>query len=82
VGAGLFANEVGQSPYVCLTHRIREQARSHNGSSLPAPMWRSAAHQCARYVPSWCTVNPGNRSGTTFPCLCPTGHSPCKTPFS
>ncbi len=29
VGAGLLANAVGQSLHAWLTHRIREQARSH-----------------------------------------------------
>ena len=29
VGAGLLANAVGQSIHLSLTHRIREQARSH-----------------------------------------------------
>ncbi|WP_455918309.1 hypothetical protein, partial [Pseudomonas cerasi] len=29
VGAGLLAKAVGQSAYVSLAHRIREQARSH-----------------------------------------------------
>ena len=29
VGAGLLANTGCQSIHVCLTHRIREQARSH-----------------------------------------------------
>ncbi len=29
VGAGLLANAVYQSTYPSLTHRIREQARSH-----------------------------------------------------
>ena len=31
VGAGLLANAVYQSPDALLTHRIREQARSHIG---------------------------------------------------
>ncbi|QHD07261.1 hypothetical protein PspR76_16660 [Pseudomonas sp. R76] len=30
MGAGLLANAVGQSIHLSLTHRIREQARSHN----------------------------------------------------
>ena len=30
VGAGLLANAACQSAYLALTHRIREQARSHN----------------------------------------------------
>ncbi len=29
-GAGLLAKAVGQSIYLALTHRFREQARSHN----------------------------------------------------
>ena len=29
VGAGLIANAACQSAYLALTHRIREQARSH-----------------------------------------------------
>ena len=33
VGAGLLANAVCQSISMCLTHRIREQARSHKGFS-------------------------------------------------
>jgi len=32
VGAGLLANAVFQSQQQWLTHRIREQARSHRGS--------------------------------------------------
>ncbi len=31
VGASLLANAIFQSPYHRLTHRIREQARSHSG---------------------------------------------------
>jgi len=34
VGAGLLANAVGQSIHLSLTHRIREQARSHIRPSM------------------------------------------------
>ena len=61
VGAGLLANAVGQSIHLLLTHRIREQARSHNftefghqravlcfpvGAGLPAMQ----AHWSLRYT--------------------------------
>ncbi len=36
VGAGLLANAVDQLQMHSLTHRIREQARSHRGSVLIA----------------------------------------------
>ena len=34
MGAGLLAKAVGQATHLCLTDRIREQARSHMGSAL------------------------------------------------
>ncbi|SDZ58655.1 hypothetical protein SAMN05216247_113101 [Pseudomonas salomonii] len=34
VGAGLLAKAVDQSVSMCLTDRIREQARSHIGSAV------------------------------------------------
>ncbi len=47
--AGLLANAVGQSIHLSLTHRIREQARSHLWSLLFGSVYSKAG--CKRLAP-------------------------------
>ncbi|SNY12627.1 Uncharacterised protein [Pseudomonas fluorescens] len=56
VGAGLLANALGQSAYLSLMRRLREQARSHNVDrvQLPAPqcsafLWELACLRCRHF---------------------------------
>ncbi|PVZ54621.1 hypothetical protein C9422_24690 [Pseudomonas sp. B1(2018)] len=81
MGAGLLAKASGQSITVSTDPPLSRASPLPQSivvaHTICAPIWRNASHQHACRDPSWCVINPHNRSKTPFPYLSPTGHSPC-----